>query len=488
MGKNRPRLERLDEFRWLLPRQGEMRAEGLVYASAGLLAETEGPGGGSAVEQVANVAHLPGLVGRALAMPDIHFGYGFPIGGVAAFDPADGGVVSPGGVGYDINCGVRLLATELAEEDVRPRLAKLLEQLFRAVPSGVGSEGLADLPLDRERLDRVLADGARWVVEQGFGEEEDLEAIESRGRIAGADPAAVSERARSRGLPQLGSLGSGNHFIEVGRVAEVRDAEAAEAFGLRAGRIVVSIHTGSRGLGHQVCDDAVRELGRAATKYRIRLPDRQLCCAPLGTPEAERYLAAMAAAANFAFANRQAIAHRVRQVFERLFGGRGSAAKPRTVYDVAHNIAKWEEHLVRGVSRRLCVHRKGATRAFPAGHPELPLRYRRVGQPVLIPGDMGRASWVLVGLPRAMEETFGSSCHGAGRLLSREQAKRRAHGRNIVEELGRRGILLRAASRGTVVEELPEAYKDVDEVVGVVTGAGLCGAVARLEPLAVIKG
>jgi len=464
-----------------------MRAEGIVYASESLLAGAEETGG-SAVEQVANVAHLPGLVGRALAMPDIHFGYGFPIGGVAAFDPADGGVVSPGGVGYDINCGVRLLAADLAAEDLGPHLDKLIEQLFRAVPSGVGSEGLADLPLDRARLDRVLVDGARWVVEQGFGAEEDLEAIESRGCIGGADPAAVSERARARGLPQLGSLGSGNHFVEIGRVAEIHHAEAAEAFGLGLGRVVVTIHTGSRGLGHQVCDDAVREMGRAAAKYRIRLPDRQLCCAPLGTPEADRYLAAMAAAANFAFANRQAIAHRARQVFERLFGGRGDAARLRTVYDVAHNIAKWEEHLVRGASRRLCVHRKGATRAFPAGHPEVPARYRRVGQPVLIPGDMGRASWVLVGLPRAMEESFGSSCHGAGRLLSREQAKRRARGRNIAEELGRRGVLLRAASRGTVVEEMPEAYKDVDAVVEVVTGAGLCAKVARLEPLAVIKG
>ncbi|NMC69013.1 MAG: RtcB family protein [Myxococcales bacterium] len=487
MTRARPRLERLDEFRWLLPRQGEMRAEGIVYASPALLAEAEGSEG-SAVEQVANVAHLPGLVGRALAMPDIHFGYGFPIGGVAAFDPGEGGVVSPGGVGYDINCGVRLLASDLAAEDLGPRIEKLIEQLFRAVPSGVGSEGLADLPLDQERLDRVLAGGASWVVEQGFGEEEDLEAIESRGCIGGADPAAVSERARARGLPQLGSLGSGNHFVEVGRVAEIHDAEAAEAFGLGLGRVVVSIHTGSRGLGHQVCDDAVREMGQAAAKYHLRLPDRQLCCAPLGTPEAERYLAAMAAAANFAFANRQAIAHRARQVFERLFGGRGAAARLRTVYDVAHNIAKWEEHRVRGASRRLCVHRKGATRAFPAGHPEVPARYRRVGQPVLIPGDMGRASWVLVGLPRAMEESFGSSCHGAGRLLSREQAKRRARGRDIPQELGRRGILLRAASRGTVVEEMPEAYKDVDEVVGVVAGAGLCAKVARLEPLAVIKG
>ena len=486
MGKQRPKLERLDEFRWVIPKTGEMRAEGLVYASRQLLEEAEG-GGGGALEQVANVAHLPGLVGRAMAMPDIHFGYGFPIGGVAAFDPGEGGVVSPGGVGYDINCGVRLLATDLPAEEVRPKLAPLLEQLFRAIPSGVGSEGI-DLRLDREDLDRCLTDGARWAVERGYGEPADLEVLESGGRLPGADCAAVSDRAHARGLPQLGSLGSGNHFVEVGRVAEVFREDAAEAFGLRVGRLVVSIHTGSRGLGHQVCDDAVRAMGQAAAKYRIRLPDRQLCCAPLGTPEADHYLAGMAAAANFAFANRQIIAHQARAVFGRIFSAYGEAGVPRTVYDVAHNIAKWEEHHVRGSSRRLCVHRKGATRAFPAGHPELPARYRAVGQPVLIPGDMGRASWVLVGLPGAMEQSFGSTCHGAGRVLSRSQAKQRAHGRNITAELHGRGILLRAASRGTVVEEMPEAYKDVDQVVDVVAGAGLCDRVARLEPLAVMKG
>jgi tRNA-splicing ligase RtcB len=486
MGKTHTRLERVDEFRWIVPRTGDMRAEGLVYASARLIEQAE-EGGSSALGQVANVAHLPGLVGRSLAMPDIHFGYGFPIGGVAAFDPDDGGVVSPGGVGYDINCGVRLLVTDMPVEAVRSRMAVLLEHLFRAVPSGVGSQG-AEVQINRRALDRCLRDGARWAVEQGWGDVAELDVLESSGRIPGAEPDAVSDRAHARGLPQLGSLGSGNHFVEVGRVAEVFHAEAAEAFGLRDGRLVVSIHTGSRGLGHQVCDEAVRSMGQVAAKHRIKLPDRQLCCAPLGTPEAERYLAAMAAAANYAFANRQIIAHQVRTVFGRLFAAEGDAAVPRTVYDVAHNIAKWEEHHVRGASRRLCVHRKGATRAFPAGHPDVPARYRRVGQPVLIPGDMGRASWVLVGLPGAMEESFGSTCHGAGRVLSREQAKRRAQGRNVTTELAQRGILLRAASRGTIVEEMPEAYKDVDEVVSVVVGAGLCDRVARLEPLAVIKG
>jgi tRNA-splicing ligase RtcB len=486
LGRSTGKFERLDEYRWVIPRRGGMRAEGLVYASARLLEEAEG-GGGGALQQLANVAHLPGLVGRALAMPDVHFGYGFPIGGVAAFDPADGGVVSPGGVGYDINCGVRLLATDLPVDEIRDRLAPLVEQLFRAVPSGVGSAG-AEGPVSREELARCLVDGARWAVERGGGTAEDLETIESGGRIPGADPAAVSERALARGAPQLGSLGSGNHFLELARVAAVHHPEAAEAFGLREGRLVVSIHTGSRGLGHQVCDDAVKVMGRAAARYKLELPDRQLCCAPLGTPEAEAYWAGMAAAANFAFANRQLIAHQVRTVFARLFADHGAAVIPRTVYDVAHNIAKWEEHHVRGSSRRLCVHRKGATRAFPAGHPEVPSRYRRVGQPVLIPGDMGRASWVLVGLPGAMAETFGSTCHGAGRLLSREQAKKRAHGRNITTELAQRGILLRAASRATVVEEIPEAYKDVDEVVEVVAGAGLCARVVRLEPLGVVKG
>ena len=426
MGKTKFHLNRLDDFRWLVPRSGAMRAEALIYASQELLATAEG-GGGSAIEQIANVAHLPGLVGRALAMPDIHFGYGFPIGGVAAFDPADGGVVSPGGVGYDINCGVRLLATDLDVDDVRAKLAPLLDQIFGAVPSGLGSHGTA-VRLDHDDLDRCLREGARWAVERGLGEPEDAEAIESGGCIPGADPAAVSERAHARGLPQLGSLGSGNHFVELGRVAEIFRADAAEAFGLREGRLVVSIHTGSRGLGHQVCDDAVRVMGKAAERYGIALPDRQLCCAPLGTPEAEAYLAGMAAAANFAFANRQIIAHQVREVFRRFFGGQGAAGIPRTVYDVAHNIAKWEEHHVRGSSRRLCVHRKGATRAFPAGHPEVPARYRRVGQPVLIPGDMGRASYVLVDCRgrwpsrSARPATAPGGCSRAPRPRSRRRA------------------------------------------------------------------
>ncbi len=486
MSKTGPKVEKLDEFRWLIPKQGGMRAEGLIYATKALLEGSEG-GQGSAIEQVANVAHLPGLVGRSLAMPDIHFGYGFAIGGVAAFDPDRGGVVSPGGVGYDINCGVRLLVTGLEAERARPVLGRLLDAVFQAIPSGVGSSS-DDLRVGGDDLARCLRDGARWAVERGLGTAEDIERIESGGRLPGADPAAVSEKARSRGSPQLGTLGSGNHFVEIGRVTGIFNHEAAEAFGLAEGRLVVTIHTGSRGLGHQVCDDALKMMAKAAPKHGISLPDRQLACAPLGTPEADGYLAAMACAANFAFANRQIIAHRVRDVFRGFFAAEGEAGVPRTIYDVAHNIAKWEEHMVGGVSRRLCVHRKGATRAFPAGHPDVPAAYRAVGQPVLIPGDMGRASYVLVGLRGAMEESFGSTCHGAGRLLSRGQAAKRAKARNVAEELRTRGIILRAASRRTLVEEMPEAYKDVSEVVEVVHGAGLSAKVARLEPMAVMKG
>jgi tRNA-splicing ligase RtcB len=485
MGKGDLRLERLDEFRWLIPRRGGMRSEGLVFGSAAIVRGAE-EDGGNALVQVANVAHLPGLAGRAMAMPDIHFGYGFPIGGVAAFDPADGGVVSPGGVGYDINCGVRLLASDAPAESLGEALGPLLDALFASIPSGVGST--AEAVPDADDLERCLREGAAWAVARGWGVPEDLDVIESRGRMPGADPEAVSERAKARGRPQLGTLGSGNHFVEIGRVTGIFHPAAAAAFGLSAGGVTVSIHTGSRGLGHQVCDDAVRAMAKAASKHRIALPDRQLCCAPLGTPEADAYLAGMAAAANFAFANRQIIADRVRGAFRRVLGDADPAAALRTVYDVAHNIAKWEEHRVRGSSRRLCVHRKGATRAFPAGHPEVPSRYRAVGQPVLIPGDMGRCSWVLVGLPGAMDEAFGSACHGAGRRLSRAQAKKTGRGRDLVAELARRGIRLRAASRGTVVEEMPEAYKDVSDVVDVVEGAGLCARVARLEPIAVMKG
>jgi tRNA-splicing ligase RtcB len=475
-------LERLDAYRLRIPRRGGMRTEGLVFADRQLEADLEGD---QALEQVVNVAHLPGIVGPSIAMPDVHWGYGFPIGGVAAFR-LDGGVVSPGGVGYDINCGVRLLVTPLDVEAARPRLAELVDELFAAIPSGVGA-GRSDLRLSEADLDGVLARGAAWAVAKGMGSAEDLAAIEAGGRLPDADPGRVSARARTRGRSQLGTVGSGNHFVEVGWVAERDDEAVAGELGLAPGAVTVFIHTGSRGLGHQVCDDYLDVMVAASRKYGIELPDPQLCCAPLGSPEADAYWGAMNAAANFAFANRQVMTAYVRRAFGRVFGsavGEGT----RLVYDVAHNIAKLEEHVVGGTPRRLCVHRKGATRAFPPGHPELAPRYRATGQPVLIPGDMGRYSYVLVGTPGAARETFGSCCHGAGRRLSRRAAKRQARARNVAAELARQGIRVRAASRATIDEEMPEAYKDVGRVVDVVDGAGIGRKVAQLRPLGVVKG
>jgi len=478
-------VEKIDTCRWRIPRSGKMRAEGLVFASEALMKVLQREEQ-QALEQVRNVATLPGLVGPSIAMPDIHWGYGFPIGGVAAFD-LDEGVVSPGGVGYDINCGVRLLRCALAAAEVRPRLKELADALFRNVPSGVGSHR-RDLKLSVQAERQVLKKGARWAVEQGFGAEEDLRHIEEGGAIPGAEPEFVSDRALERGRTQLGTLGSGNHFLEVQQVEEIHDEEAARALGLFQGQLTVTIHTGSRGLGHQVCDDYLRVMLQASRKYGIELPDRQLCCAPLRSPEATQYMGAMACAANFAFANRQLITSWVRESFEQVLGLGPSDLRLSVIYDVCHNIAKWETHTFQGKERRLCVHRKGATRAFPPGHPETPEAYRHVGQPVLIPGDMGRYSYVLVGTSGAFEETFGSTCHGAGRILSRHAAKRQARGRNIEAELAAQGILIRAAGRATVAEEISEAYKDVMEVVGVVQQAGIGKIVARLRPMAVIKG
>jgi tRNA-splicing ligase RtcB len=478
----KPKFERIDDVRVLIPRVGGMRVDGLVFADERLLAAL---GDDTSLTQVANVAHLPGIVGHALAMPDIHMGYGFPIGGVAAF--GEDGVVSPGGVGYDINCGVRLLRTALKADDVRPVLRELAEALYRAIPSGVGSHR-KDLRLSDGELDDVMEVGAAWAVGRGFGSARDVAHMEAGGSIADANPGVVSKRARERGRAQLGTIGSGNHFVEVGRVARVFDAEVAGAFGLFEGDVTVLIHTGSRGFGYQVCDDHLEAMQGASRRYGIELPDRQLCAAPLTSPEARDYLGAMAAAANFAFANRQVITHWVREVVEETMrlGPRDSGIE--VVYDVCHNIAKFEEHEVGGRRRRLCVHRKGATRAFPAGHAELPAAYRDVGQPVIIPGDMGRRSYVLVGEAGAMRETWGTACHGAGRVMSRSRATREAKGRNIVRELEDVGIYVRASSRATVVEEMPEAYKDVSDVVDVVARAGLARRVAELKPMAVVKG
>jgi tRNA-splicing ligase RtcB (3'-phosphate/5'-hydroxy nucleic acid ligase) len=476
-----PRLKRLDPFRWLIPREGAMRVDGLIFASESLMRSIKAD---EAVTQVANVATLPGIVGRSIGMPDIHWGYGFAIGGVAAFDPDRGGVVSPGGVGFDINCGVRLLASGLPRPVVQPKIAALMDDLTRSIPAGVG-HGYRD-KLDQSAVREVLAGGAGWAVKQGYGRDEDLERIEGGGRLSGADPKVVSERAIERGRAQLGTVGSGNHFIEVGYVAEVYDEEAAAAFGLGLDQVTVFVHSGSRGLGYQVCDDFLPVMLKAARAHGIELPDKQLACAPLGSPEANQYFGAMNAAANYAFANRQIMAHRVREVFGRAFSGR--AADLRLVYDVAHNIAKMEDHEVDGQTRRVCVHRKGATRAFPPGHPELPAVYRKTGQPVLIPGDMGRYSYVLAGTEGALRESFGSACHGAGRQMSRSAARRLAHGRQLQREFRAQGIEVRGASFATIAEELPEAYKDVAEVVDAVHGAGIGRKVAQLRPLGVLKG
>ncbi|MCC7384594.1 MAG: RtcB family protein [Deltaproteobacteria bacterium] len=477
------KLQQIDPYRWRIPREGKMRVEGLVFASEQMIHKIRRD---KSPDQVANVATLPGIVGRSIAMPDMHWGYGFPIGGVAAFDP-DEGVISPGGVGYDINCGVRLLRTDLARNEVVGRLRDLSLALHRAIPSGVGSKSHRRLS-ERELRD-VIHEGARWAVREGFGRREDLEVMEEGGHLAGADPAAVSARAKERGLPQLGSLGSGNHFCELGVVAEIYDPATAEAFGLKLDQVTILIHSGSRGFGYQVCDDSLVEMLRASKTYGIELPDRQLCAAPLKSPEARHYFQAMASAINFAFANRQMMTHFVRRAMADFFQvGDDRHLGLELVYDVCHNIAKWETHPVAGKKKKLCVHRKGATRAFGPGHPEVPEKYRAVGQPVLVPGDMGRYSYVLAGTGRAEEETFGSCCHGAGREMSRHEAKKRARGRQIFQELEARGIYVQSDSAATVAEEISEAYKDVSEVVEVVHGAGLAKKVAKLVPLAVIKG
>jgi tRNA-splicing ligase RtcB len=477
------RLERIDDYRWRVPRVGPMVTDGLVFADAELIPHIESD---KSLQQVANVACLPGIQGPSIAMPDIHWGYGFPIGGVAAFDLEEG-VISPGGVGYDINCGVRLLRSDLTAEDVRPRLAKLMDRLYESVPSGVGA-GRSDLKLSQSQVTQVLVKGAAWAVENGCGWSQDLERIEAGGRLPGAEPEYISDRAVERGRAQVGTLGSGNHFIEIGYVGEIYDEAAAATLGLWPGTVTAFIHSGSRGLGYQVCDDYLKTMLRASEKYGIVLQDRQLCSAPLQSAEAKRYLGAMRGAANYAFCNRQMMAHRVREAFAGIFKQSPERLGLRLVYDVAHNIAKFERHRVNGKEKEVCVHRKGATRAFPPGHADVPEIYRDVGQPIFIPGDMGRYSYVLVGTEGAFNETFGSTCHGAGRMMSRKQAKRTAKGRAIVRELEDRGILIRAASRATVDEEISEAYKDVKNVVEVVHRAGIGKMVAQLKPMGVLKG
>jgi len=421
-----------------------------------------------------------------MAMPDCHYGYGFPIGGVAAFDAAEG-IVSPGGVGYDINCGVRLVRTDLTADEIRPHLQKLASAINATIPAGAGEKG--PLRLSSDQLAEVLVQGPAWVVKQGYGVPDDVEHTEDRGVIPGADAEAISKRAYERGAPQLATLGGGNHFLEIQVVDAIYDETLARAFGVdEVGQATVMIHCGSRGLGHQVCEDALDTMTAAARKYDINLPDKQLACAPVSSPEGQHYLAGMAAAANYAWANRQAIMHFVREAFEQVLGRGWQQLGLDLVWDVAHNIAKLEEHMVAGQSRRLCVHRKGATRAFPAGRPELPAVYRQTGQPVLVPGDMGSASYLLVGTEAALEQTWGSTCHGAGRVLSRTAAIKKHPSAQVRRELEAQGIVVRASGRDTLAEEAPDAYKDVDRVVEVCHQAGLSRKVARLRPLAVVKG
>lgn len=475
-------IERIDEFSWRLPPDGDMRVPGVVFASEDLLRQAQGD---VALEQVRNVATLPGIVSASLAMPDIHQGYGFPIGGVAAVDAGDG-VVSPGGVGFDINCGVRLLRTGLAAADLAPRIPELLHELSRRIPTGNNDRGV--LTLTATELTRLLERGVPWLVERGLASEEDLERIEDGGSLPGASAETVTRKALERGRTQVGSLGAGNHFLELQVVDRVDDERTAEAFGVAEGQLAVMIHTGSRGFGHQVCTDYLQRLGALARREGYDLPDRELAWAPLAAEEGREYLAAMAAAADFAFCNRQVITAEVRAALERLAGRPWERLGVELVYDVAHNIAKWEDHEVSGERHRLLVHRKGATRAFGPGRPELAGAFRETGQPVIVPGDMGGESWLCAGTGEAERRTFGSACHGAGRRLSRAAARTQVDGVALRRELEARGISVRSSSPGLLAEESPQAYKDVDAVVGVVAGAGLVRRVARLRPLAVLKG
>ncbi len=477
-------IRKLDDYRYEIPKEykNSMKVPGIIYADEEMIetvCQDQSP------EQVANVATLPGIVKYSLAMPDIHWGYGFPIGGVAA-TRLDSGVISPGGVGYDINCGTRLILTNLTVDEVKPKLSSLLDAIFANVPSGLGSEG--KLKVKGKEFDEVLIKGARWAVENGYGWEEDLDRTEENGAMKGADPSVISGKARERGAPQLGTLGSGNHFIEIQRVQKIFDPEIAKIFGLFEDQVTVLIHTGSRGFGHQVCTDYISVMMNAIKKYSISLPDRQLACAPIESSEGKNYFSAMVCAANYAWANRQCITHWVRESFEVVFRKGAYKLGLSVLYDVAHNIAKIETHNIDGESIKVCVHRKGATRAFPKFHPEIPAIYKEVGQPVIIPGDMGRASYILVGTEKAMEDTFGSTCHGAGRVMSRAGAKRAVTGKEVLEELTKKGIMVKTDNIKGLAEEASEAYKDVEKVIEIVEGSGISKRVARMKPLGVIKG
>jgi tRNA-splicing ligase RtcB len=477
-------LVRISDYEWEIPQtfRQDMRVPVRIFGTRRLLEKVMED---KSLEQAVNSATLPGLVGHVLVMPDMHQGYGFPIGGVAATRYPDG-VISPGGIGYDINCGVRLLASQIDYEAAQAHLNDLASALNRHCPSGVGEKG--ELRMSEAELERVCREGSRWALKAGYATEQDLRRTEEGGRLEGADPGKVSARAKERGRPQLGTLGAGNHFIEVDVVDQVFDAQAAQAMGLSEGKLVVQIHCGSRGFGHQICTDYVELFQDAVRRYNIHLPDRELVCAPLSSPEGQNYLAAMRSAANYAFANRQVLAHNARRAFEEVLAGKVKTWQLHQVYDIAHNMGKIETHVIDGMEVKVCVHRKGATRAFGPGSPELPEEYRAIGQPVLVPGSMGTASWVLVGTEASMQRSFGSTCHGAGRVMSRHQAKKSVRGDKLRAEMESSGIHVRAGSLAGLAEEAPTAYKDVDAVVETVSGAQIARKVARLRPVVVIKG
>ncbi|MDI6786250.1 MAG: RtcB family protein [bacterium] len=478
-------LIRVDEYRWQIPKSFRtgMKVPGLIYADEELLHHIRMD---KTPEQVANVAHLPGIVKYSLAMPDIHWGYGLPIGGVAAFDINAGGIISPGGVGSDINCGVRALTTKLKIEDIKDYIEEIVQALFYAIPSGLGSKGR--IKLTKKELEEVLTKGSKWAIKKGYGEAQDLLHTEEEGALPNANPDNISDRAYERGLRQLGTLGSGNHFLEIQVVEEIYEKNVASIFNLKKDYIVIMIHSGSRGLGYQVCEDYLRFMREVSEKYKIYPPDRQLCCAPLNSPEGKKYHSAMSSAANYAWANRQCIMYWTKEVFGKVLQASPNDLNIQLLYDVAHNIGKIEEHEVAGKKLTLCVHRKGATRAFPAGHKNVPEKYKTVGQPVIVPGDMGRSSFILIGTEKGMEETFGSACHGAGRLMSRTKALETTRGNKVIEDLHKKGIVIKSASYKTIAEEMPEAYKDVSDVVNVLHEAGICRKVAKLRPLGVVKG
>jgi len=474
-------FKKLSEGIWEIPQDGKMRVPGRIFANEKILNGIEQ----GALQQLKNVAELPGIEKASLGMSDMHWGYGFCVGGVAAFNQEEG-IVSPGGVGFDISCGVRAMLTGLTEKDVKGKLKELLDEFARQIPSGVGTRG--KLQLSDKELKQVLEQGAGWVVEKGLGWKEDLQRIEDYGCLKQADVSKVSLRALQRGMPQIGTLGSGNHFIEVQKVEKILEPKTAKAFGLKEGQIIVMIHSGSRGCGHQIATDYIEEMMKAMQKYNIQVPDRQLACAPIGSKEGQDYIAAMSAGVNFAFANRQAIMHWTRECFEKVFGQDSEALGLKHLYDVSHNIAKFEEHRIDGKKRQVLVHRKGATRAFPAGHKDNPKKYRETGHPAIIPGSMGTASYIMVGTEKGMEESFGSVCHGAGRTMSRHNAMQKKSGEQVKQELEAKGEVVKALSIKGLAEEMPEAYKDIDEVVKSIQLAGIGRIVAKMRPLAVMKG